>query len=190
MPAAAARPLTLSPEDYFAWEQTQEARHEYHFGEVFPTPGGTLEHATLIMNLGVALAVALRDSDCRVLSEAMRVEVLRGAQYVYPDVTVLCGPPEFATDRPTTLTNPTVVCEVLSPETAAYDRGEKLALYRGVASVETVLYADPDRRWVQQVRKAGSTWVRDEPVTDAPVRVDALGVTLSLADLYRGLAAR
>ena len=78
MPIAAARTLTFTPEDYFEWETTQEVRHEYHFGEVFPMPGGTLAHATLIANLTIALGVALRGSGCRVLSEAMRVQVLEG----------------------------------------------------------------------------------------------------------------
>ena len=102
-------------------------------------------------------------------------------------MTVLCGEPEFYTERPTTLVNPTVVCEVLSPETDAYDRGEKLALYRDVESVQTVLYADPDRRWVQLVRRTGTTWTRDQPITDAPVVLEALDVTLALGNLYDGL---
>ena len=187
MPATAARTLTLTPEEYFAWEPTQTVRHEYHFGEVFPMPGGTLQHATLTANLIGLLFAALRDTDCRVLSEAMRVQVLEGGQFVYPDVTVVCGVPTFVTERPTTLVNPAVVCEVLSPETAAYDRGEKLALYRGVPSVQAVVYADPDRPWVQIARRTGETWSRDEAITEGPVEIGALGVTLALGDLYAGL---
>ncbi|WP_420456915.1 Uma2 family endonuclease [Rubrivirga sp.] len=187
MPATAARTLTFTPEEYFEWETTQEVRHEYHFGEVFPTPGGTFAHATVSLNLGSALLVALRGSNCRPVSNDMRVEVLAGGQYVYPDVTVYCGEPAFVNDRKMTLVNPAVVCEVLSPDTRAYDLGEKLALYRGVPSIQTVLYADPDRRWAQLARRTETTWVRDEPVTEGPVEIGALGVALDLADLYAGL---
>lgn len=187
MPVATARTLTFTPEEYFAWEETQEVRHEYHFGEVFPMPGGTYAHALLIMNLGAALVAALRGSDCRPVSSDMRVEVLSGGQYVYPDVSVHCGPPHFLTDRRTTLINPAVVCEVLSPETKAYDLGEKLALYRGVPSIRALLYVDLDRPWAQIARRTETTWVRDEPVTEGAVMLGALGVWLALADLYDGL---
>ena len=188
MPAVAAQTLDLTPEAYFAWEEQQLERHEYHYGEVFAMSGGSFAHARLTANLLIALGSALRDTDCAVLSEAMRVEVLRDAQYVYPDVTVVCGTPALRGERQTTLLNPTVVCEVLSPATADYDRGEKLALYRGVASVQAVLYADPDRRWVQLARRTGDTWVRDAAVADGTVRLDAIGVALDADDLYRGIA--
>ena len=55
-------------------------------------------------------------------------------------------------------------------------------------SIQAVVYVDPDRRWVQLARRTETTWVRDEPVTERPVEIGALGVTLDLADLYAGLA--
>ena len=73
------------------------------------------------------------------------------------------------------------------PITAAYDLGEKLVLYRGVEPVQAVLCADPDRRWVQLARCTGSTWTRDDAVTDGPLEGEALGVTLGLEDVYAGL---
>lgn len=184
MPAVAARTLTFTPEEYFAWEETQVERHEYHFGEVFPMSGGTYAHARVSMALGAALVSALRGTDCAVLSEAMRVEVLEDRQYVYPDVTVVCGQPVFWGNAETTLRNPTIVCEVLSPGTADYDRGEKFALYRAVPSIQAVLYVDPDRRWVQLSRRTETTWTRDEPLTDGSIEIGALGVTLRLDEIY------
>ena len=187
MPAVAARTLTLTPEEYFEWETTQDVRHEYHFGEVYPMPGGTFAHARLIGRLIIALGIPLRKTDCEVLPEAMRVQVLAGRQYVYPDITIVCGPPKFATDRPTTLTNPALVCEVLSDETRAYDLDGKFALYRGVPSMRAVLFAEPERRWVRLARRTETGWTLDEPVSEGTVEIDALGVTLALDDLYEGL---
>ena len=190
MPAVAARTLTLTPEEYFEWETTQEVRHEYHFGEVYPVPGGTFAHARLIGRLIGRLVIALDRAShvdgCEVLPEAMRVQVLAGRQYVYPDVTVVCDEPSFATDRPTTLTNPVLVCEALSDETREYDLNGKFALYRGVPSIEAVLFADPERRWVRLARRTETGWTLDEPVTEGAVEIGALGVALSLDDLYPG----
>ena len=187
MPATAARTLTLTPDEYFAWEPTQTVRHEYHFGEVFPMPGGTFEHATVIANLTIALGLALRGHRCRLVSNEMRVQVLESGQYVYPDATVYCGKPAFVNDRRTTLTNPAVVFEVLSDETRGYDLDGKFALYRGVPSVQAVGFVEPERRWVQVARRGETGWRREEPVTEGAVEIAALGVTLALDDLYAGL---
>ena len=184
MPAVAARTLTFTPDAYEAWEQDQLERHEYHFGEVFPMPGGTLEHARLIVMLTVALAHALRAADCLVLSEAMRVEVLPDLQFVYPDVTVVCGEPTLRNATETTLQNPTVVCEVLSPTTARYDRGEKFALYRGVPSVKAVVYVDPDARTVELRQRTDTAWSIAPPVAEGTVEIEALGVSLAVDDLF------
>ena len=187
MPTTAARTLTLTPEEYFAWEPTQTVRHEYHFGEVFPMPGGTFEHATVTTNLMAALAVALRGSECRPISNQMRVQVLENGQYVYPDATVHCGAPAFVNERRTTLTNPAVVFEVLSDETRSYDLDGKFALYRGVPSVRAVGFVEPERRWVQVAHRGEAGWRREEPVTGGAAEIDALGVALGLDDLYAGL---
>lgn len=190
MPSVAARTLTFTPDGYEAWERDQLERHEYHFGEVFPMPGGTLEHARLIMSLGAALVVALRDSNCLVLSEAMRVEVLPDLQFVYPDVTVVCGEPALRNATETTLQNPTVVCEVLSPTTARYDRGEKFALYRGVPSVQAVLYVNPDARTVEVRQRTAAGWSVAPPVGEGTVEIGALGVALSVDALFGPTRAR
>ena len=187
MPATAARTLTLTPEEYFAWEPTQEVRHEYHFGEVYPMPGGTYPHAVVIANLNAALVVALRGGRCRAVSNEMRVQVLENGQYVYPDATVHCGAPAFVNERQTTLTNPAVVFEVLSDETRGYDLDGKFALYRGVPSVRAVVFVEPERRWVQVAHRGEAGWRREEPVTGGAVELGALDVALELDDLYLGL---
>ncbi len=190
MPAVAARTLTFTPDEYEAWEQDQLERHEYHFGEVYAMSGGTFSHARAVAALTIALGNALRSTGCVVVSEAMRVEVLRDLQFVYPDVTVVCGEPAFRSPTETTLQNPTVVCEVLSPTTARYDRGEKFALYRGVPSVQAVVYVDPDARTVELRQRTAAGWAVAPPVSEGTVEIGALGVALSVEDLLSPTRAR
>ena len=75
---------------------------------------------------------------------------------------------------------------MLSPKTADYDKGEKFAYYRTVPSIQEVLFADPERRSIQLARRTETSWTRDEPVEDGSVEVGALGVMLSLGDLFKG----
>jgi Uma2 family endonuclease len=37
----------LTPQEYFAWEQQQEIKHEYFDGEVFAMSGGTVNHGRI-----------------------------------------------------------------------------------------------------------------------------------------------
>ena len=186
MPAVAPRTLTLTPEDYFAWGTTQEVRHEYHNGAVFPMPGGSSAHAEIIVNVTVALVLALRETECTVRSEAMRVQVSE-SHYVYPDLTVTRGPAEFRTGARTTLLNPVLAVGVLSPSTRSYDIGEKLALYRGVPSLQEVLFVDSARREAETVRRTPGGWVFGGPVAEGEVRLESVGVGLDLGEVYRGV---
>lgn len=186
MPAVAPRTLTLTPEEYFAWEATQEVRHEYHDGEVFPMSGGSSAHAEIIVNVTVALVLALRDAECTVRSEAMRVQVDQ-SHYVYPDLTVTRGRAQFRTGARTTLLNPTLAVEVLSPSTRSYDLGEKLALYRTVPSLEEVLFVDSERRQAETVRRTAEGWTFGGAVAEGEVRLESVGVVLDLGEVYRGV---
>lgn len=185
MPAVAARTLVLSPDEYLAWEPTQDVRHEYHHGEVFPMPGGTSAHAELIVQLIVAFGVALRGTECTVRSEAMRVQITPD-DYVYPDLTVTRGEAAFATTR-TSLLNPVLVADVLSPSTRSYDLGEKFQLYRSVASVEEVLFVDSDRRRAEVGRRTDDGWTLSGPVDGGTLRLASVDVALDLDALYAGV---
>ena len=185
MPAAAAATITLTPEEYFAWEARQDVPHEYADGEVFPMPGGTFPHFTLILNIAVAFRLALADRDAHVLPDGMRL-MIHDRRYVYPDVQVVLGDPAFRDDSQTTLANPALVVEVLSDSTAAYDRGEKFALYRDVASIQEVVFVDQNRPWVEVARRNDAGWLIEQAVTEGEVRLDSLGLAVGLGAIYEG----
>lgn len=184
MPVTAARTVLLTPDEYFSWEARQDVRHEYAYGEVFPMPGGTFNHFLIISNLAVAFRMALGDRPAFVLTDGMRLQI-HDERYVYPDVSVVLGAPAFRDGRRTTLTNPAVVVEVSSPSTAAYDRGEKLDLYQSVESIAAVLFVSTDARRVEVARRDADEWSLGAPVTAGDVSIEALGVSLALADAYR-----
>ena len=152
MPTAAARTLTLSPEDDFAWEGGQTERHEFHCGEVFPRPGGSAARAEIIVRLTIALGVALRGTEFVVRFGVMRVQVSED-ECVYPDLSVTRGPGTFRSARRATLLDPALVVEVLSLTTRGYDQGETFQLYRGMPPVEGVSFVDSERRRVEGARR-------------------------------------
>jgi len=135
----------MSYAEYLAFEAESETKHEYLDGEVFAMAGGTIVHGALAMAVGAALSNALRDRACRVLSSDVRVRSKATGLATYPDITVVCQKVEVDEDDAHGVLNPTMIVEVLSPTTEAYDRGAKAAHYRRIPSLrEYVLVAQSE----------------------------------------------
>jgi Uma2 family endonuclease len=171
-------------DEFLAWETTQVDRHEFVRGEVFAMVGARRAHGRVVMNLGRLLGNALLGSPCEVYAETMKVQV--EDSFLYPDLFVTCDPRDLATDQ--LFVAPTLVIEVLSPTTQAYDRSPKFALYRRLPSLREYLLVDPDTRRVEAFRAAPVGWVLDDMSDGTIVRLESLGLDLSLADVFEGLA--
>ncbi len=122
----------LTPQDYLALERQAETKSEYYAGEVFAMAGASRKHNTIVTNLAYLLVGQLKGRSCEVYNSDMRVKVSATGLYTYPDLVVVCGKPRFDDDQEDTLLNPTVIIEVLSKSTEAYDRSEKFAQYRAL----------------------------------------------------------
>ena len=70
-------------------------------------------------------------------------------------MSVVCGRLELDPEdvKGHTVTNPRVLVEVSSPPADAYDRGDKLAHYQSITSVEEVVFVAQERREVDVVRR-------------------------------------
>jgi len=144
--------------EYLELEEASNTKHEYWAGEIYAMAGGSPQHAALSMSLGAALLGQLRGGPCRVYSSDLRVRVLATGLATYPDVTVVCGPLHADPDSDTTVTNPTLVVEVLSPSTASYDQGEKLEHYQQIDSLQACLFVSPDDRTMTLIARAEEGW--------------------------------
>ena len=179
--------LRLTPEEYFAWEETQEEKHEYIHGEVFAMSGATREHIDIAGNFYVALRLAFRRTECAAFTSDMRVQVEPDGRYTYPDLSAVCGEAAFLDQRKTTLTNPALVVEVLSDSTETYDKGAKLDAYRGVPSVREIVLVRQDRRAVSAYRREGDgRWTIEDLGGAALLALQSVGVDVPLDDLYEG----
>src|SRR5277367_2416613 len=121
-----ASPQTrITPEQYLEAERASESRSEYYNGYVYAMSGASLPHAIITGNIGQSLGNQLEKRPCLVITTDLKIRVSPQGLYAYPDVLVICGEPKLADKRNDILLNPTVIIEVLSPSTEAYDRGFK-----------------------------------------------------------------
>jgi Uma2 family endonuclease len=149
----------MTAAEYLAWEREQKERHEYVHGAVFCMAGGSPRHAALIAAVTIELGVAHRGGRCRVLATDQRIVAQDGEHYVYADASVVCGPMELASGTNDVLANPTVVVEVLSKGTEAYDRGTKWEGYQKIASVTDYLLVSQSAPHIEHYqRESGGEW--------------------------------
>ncbi len=141
----------VSAADFLAWDATQTVRHEFIRGEVFAMAGAGEAHVTVALNLAMALRQHLAGSPCRTFITDMKLRVEAADAFFYPDVMVTCS----AADAGDALVKrePVLLVEVLSPATAAYDRGDKFAAYRKLASLREYLLVDTESRRCDLFRK-------------------------------------
>ena len=181
----------FTPEEYLNLEVKAEYKSQYVGGEIYAMAGVEPWHIEIVDNLTFALKTQFGDRPCKSYATDMRVRSKAGELYTYPDVSALCGAPEYDfSKRPSTLLNPQVIFEVLSPSTEAFDRGDKFARYRKLESLtDYVLVASEFMRVEHFVRQGDGTWTLteyDQPGDRVPLR--PLDCALSLADLYRRVA--
>jgi Uma2 family endonuclease len=172
-------------DDYLRVEEDSVIRHEFLEGRIWAMAGGTPEHARICANVIALLSVALQARPCSVYTTDLRIRVRATGLATYPDVSVICGHPELdpADPKRHTALNPRLLVEVLSPSTEDYDRGEKLASYQQIDSLEEVVLVHHDVRKIVVWRRTGPSWTATEYV-DGVIPL-ALGCELSVAGVYR-----
>jgi Uma2 family endonuclease len=179
----------MSEQEYLALERVSDIKHEFFQGEIFAMAGGTPYHSLIAANLITALNRALQDRGCFVFTADLRVKVEATGLQTYPDVPVVCGTPEFTAEQPKALLNPTLIAEVLSESTEAYDRGTKFHHYRKIPSLTTYLLVSQDAPTVEQlIRQSEFNWeYRVATGLEAVIELPAFGVQLALKDVFAGV---
>lgn len=183
---AAATLHRMSPAEYLAWERAQPAKHEYHLGEVFAMAGGSPRHNYLSNALGAELRAAMRGKRCHVLSPDQRISARQGERYVYADAVVACGGVRTEPGTTDVLANPSIIVEVLSPGTEAYDRGEKWEAYQRLPSLTDYLLVSQTAARIEHYRReADGSW-RYRLLEAGATFTLANGATLSVDAIYEG----
>lgn len=174
--------------EYLALEQSTGVKHEYLEGFTVAMAGGTSAHADLGGNVFLLLANALRGRACRPSNSDQRIRVPGADFSSYPDVSVFCGPRVPDTLDPDAFTNPTVLVEVLSPSTEAYDRGEKFGYYRELSSLQQyVLVSSTEARIEVFTRNSDDSWTLRVYGAGAAADLASVGVTMSVDAVYDGV---
>ena len=176
----------LTPEDYLALERSADFKSEYFDGEIFAMTGASEPHNLVVINTIRELSTQLKKRPCKVYANDMRVKVDPTGLYTYPDVVVTCGKAQFDDTYLDTLLNPTLIVEVLSDSTEAYDRGRKFEHYRKLDSLAEYVLIAQNRPHIESYRRqADQQWLLTEcSELDGVLRLPSIDCDLALTEIY------
>ena len=176
----------ISRDEYLEGELSSEIRHEYVAGNVYAMSGGTLNHQRIAGNFMRIAGNQLAGKSCFPTGSDFKLQVPLGGgdeAFYYPDGMIICVPvPGNAlfTD------SPSVILEVLSPNTRRIDEVQKLRDYITIPTLGTYILAETDSPLLTLHRRDGAGF-RREIVSglDAVLELPEAEVSIPLAELYR-----
>lgn len=172
-------------EEYVALERKAEYKSEFVNGMIIALAGMSRSHSLILVNLRREVSRQLLGRPCETFTSDMRVRVSPTGLYTYPDLVSVCGEALFDDEHVDTLLNPTVIVEVLSPSTEAYDRGETFAHYRRLESLREYVLVSQDKVRIESYVRQGAQWLLSEASgLDETVRLESIGCALPLRDVY------
>jgi Uma2 family endonuclease len=177
---------TYTPAEYLALEETSDFRSEYLDGQIIPMPGGSPNHNQIALNIASYLDLNVA-AEIRVFINDLRLWIPQTRTHTYPDVMTIVGELQILDNRKDTVTNPSLIVEVLSAATKDYDRGEKFRFYRSIPSFREYLLVDQYSAHVEHfAQNAQGEWVfGDYADLAATIALTTLNCPLPLATIYR-----
>ena len=179
------RAAVLTEAEYLRIERAANDRSEFYRGEMFAMAGGSPKHSRIRVNLSGSIWSRLKGHPCVAYDSDLRIRCRTGL-YTYPDASVICDELEFDEEHKDTVLNPTLIVEVLSKSTEAYDRGKKFDHYRTIPSLREYVLVAQDEPMVQRfLRNDDDTWTLTAVSgLDQSLRLKSIDVELLLAEIF------
>ena len=171
---------------YFALEDAAETKSEYFDGLIVAMPPFSVTHCSIGANLIGEIGAQICHSVCNGYGSQLRILSEACNSVLYPDLTVVCGTPEFAATRYATLLNPTLVVEVVAASTGAEDWGRKFQYYRAISSLRVYVLVSQNRPLVETyTRQVDGLWQHEAfSGIEAVALLPTISARLRLSEVY------
>ncbi|MBD2449818.1 Uma2 family endonuclease [Nostoc sp. FACHB-152] len=178
-----------TPEEYLQLEETSEFKNEYYDGEILPMAGGTTNHNEIAGNFYANFKLKMRGKDYKIYMGDVRLWIPRYRIYTYPDAMIIAGEPRYEGTGTTTVTNPSIIIEVLSKSTENHDRTNKFRFYRSIPTFKEYIIVDQYEYLIEQYAKNDNAqWVLTEYESiDVLLSLQTIDFQISLNDIYAGV---
>lgn len=179
----------VSPSVFLVEERSAKEKNELHNGQVVAIAGASLAHNEIVANVLGNVKNYLKGKSCRIYASDLRIAVPTADSFTYPDATVVCGKPEMLDNQFDTITNPTVIFEMMSPSTEQYDRGAKFFYYMQIPSLKEYILISSTKYFCQTaVKQLDGSW-KFEEVTgeDGLLAIRSIEFQLPFKEVYENV---
>lgn len=180
--------MILTVEEYLKIERESNVKYQYHDGYIYAMADGTINHSRISINIAGEIRDSLKKnkSGCEILNSDVKLYLSKRNKYLYPDNMVVCGDIIESKDLANSVTNPTLIIEVLSKSNAGYDQGEKFVFYKEIESLEEYIMIDQEEVQVHiYTRKSPELWkIISIEGMDKMLTISSLDIDVALSDIY------
>jgi Uma2 family endonuclease len=176
----------VSPEEYLVLERKAELKSEYTDGVVYAMAGASERHNLIVANIIMTIGGQLKGRLGKVYPSDLKVRLPNAKRFFYPDVSVVCGDDEFADEEQDVILNPTLIVEVSSETTAAFDRVKKFLSYQQINSLQEYLLVSQDEILVEgYARQGNDKWLYTKVTgLEGSLTLPSIECELALKDVY------
>jgi Uma2 family endonuclease len=167
----------MSEEEYLRTEVEREIKHEYIDGHLYAMAGVKKNHQRITVNLLSAFRIFLNGKPCEPFASDVKLKV--GSRFFYPDVMVVCedNKQDYYTESPVN------IVEVLSKSTRRMDETVKKWAYQNIPTLQEYVLIEQDFVDVEVCRRSQG-WVSNHYFLGDTVHFEAIGLEMSVADIY------
>jgi len=175
--------------DYLTAERSSLDKHEYYRGEIFAMSGASIPHNIVFSNVLGILSGKLKGKNCKPFGSDLRIHIPKNSLYTYPDISIVCGEIETLDKSFDTITNPSIIIEILSTSTRDHDKGGKFTLYRDIVALKEYILIDSERISVEKFkRNTDSSWQLTEyKEASQSFLVETIDLLISISDVYESV---
>ena len=169
-------------EEYFAYEEKSQVRHEYYFENLIEMAGASFLHNLISRNLFFILKMLLKDKSERIFMEGFKAFIKDENIFFYPDVMVAL--PEH---HEYYSTQPVLIAEVLTESARKFDMVDKFIQYQKLDTLQYYLLVEPEKQMVIMYQKTtDSDWqaFTYNNLSDV-VELPKLNISIALKDIYQ-----
>ncbi len=180
----------LTEEEYLIAERNAPEKHEFYRGEVFAMAGASIPHNQIFANTFISIGSRIKGKGCETFGSDLRIHIPLNSLYTYPDISVICGKIETTDSQKDTVTNPTVLIEIVSESTKDYDRGSKFMLYRDIESLQEYILIDStgNVHIEKFARQKDDSWLLTEiKALGETLGLDSLSLEIPVSEIYEGV---
>ncbi|MFM8296309.1 MAG: Uma2 family endonuclease [Microcystaceae cyanobacterium] len=180
---------TYTFDEYLAMEELATEKHEYKNGDIVSMTGGTTEHNKIALNFAANLKFALKKRNYNIFIGDVKLWIPTYSEATYPDIMLIEGDVNYYGTSKTTITNPSLIVEVLSKSTQNYDQGEKFYYYRSIPEFkEYILISQYQYHVIQFNKNNQDKWVLSEYLNDHSIlSLQSVKFDISFEDIYENV---